>query len=161
MLITKPKHGRAYAFNKLDNARYVEFAERYSYCKRWGFRGVAAFATGTGVYGVVTQVVKGQVIQYGKRRLAVLCIGACTYVCAPALAVITNATKVVNASKAVYTTIGYIGEALEDIGTLWCLPIDLALFGQPIPTGESSRFSQIDKFEDVIKNLPVVGDGDD
>lgn len=160
MLITKPIH-KYYAFQSLTNSTYVEMAETYSSCKRYGFRAVVLFCTGTNTIGILKEISKGVVVQYGKRRFATVVIGSALHICAPAIAVITNATKVVKTCKIVYTTTGYIIEAFEDAGTLGLLPLDFALFGQPIPTGTSKRYSNWDEIEDVIKQLPVVGDGDD
>jgi hypothetical protein len=38
------------------------------------------------------------------------------------------------------------------------LPVDMALFGQPIPTGEVGRFTKWSNISDIIKELPVIGD---
>jgi len=159
MLITKPNHNK-YAFSSVDNATYANFVDIYSRCKRYGFRGVVAFTTGTGTFSVVKGILKGSVVQYGKRRLAAVVLTTSAHICAPAVAVIINATKVVKTCKMIYTTTGYIFEALEDTGTLLLLPLDYALFGQPIPTGAAKRFSNWDEIEDLIKNLPAVGDVD-
>lgn len=84
---------------------------------------------------------QGTVVQYGKRRLATVVIGGATYVCAPAVAVITNATRVVKSCQMVYTTIGYIVEAAEDASHVPFLPLDFILFGQPVPANKDGRFS--------------------
>lgn len=160
MLITKPTH-RYYAFNYLNSTPYIEYAKNYSCCKRYGFRATVAFCTSIGTYGVLKENFKGTVVQYSKRRFATVVLTGAAHVCAPAIAVITNATKVVKTCKIVYTTTGYIFEACEDLGTLMFLLLDLALFGQPIPTGKSKRFANWDEVEDVINNLPVVGDKDE
>lgn len=113
MQITKPPHNR-YALNCLDNATYVKYANVYSGCKRWGVRGIYTFLGVTGLWGVAKEVAQGSVVQYGKRRLATVVIGGATYICAPAVAVLTNATRVVKSCKIVYTSIGYVMEAVED-----------------------------------------------
>lgn len=61
-------------------------------------------------------------------------IGAATYVCAPAVTLITNATRVIKSCKVIYTSVGYVMEASEDASHIPFLPLDLALFGQPIPS---------------------------
>ena len=160
MLIAKPNH-KKFVFCKLDNSTYIKTAKAYSKCKRYGFRGIVAFCTGTGTFSVLKEITKGIVVQYGKRRFAILVITAAAHICSPAVAVLTNATKVIKTCKMVYTTTGYIFEACEDLGCLVYLPLDFALFGQPIPVGEPRRFSNWDEIEDIIKELPVVGDNDD
>ena len=81
-----------------------------------------------------------------------------TYVCAPAIIVITNATRVVKSCKLVYTIVGYVMEAVEDASHIPFLPLDLALFGQPVPANKDCRFSSWSNITDIIDNLPAIGD---
>ena len=157
MQITKPPHNR-YALNCLDNATYVKYVTVYSGCKRWGVRGIYTFLGGTGLWGIAKEVAQGTVVQYGKRRLASIVIGGATYVCAPAVAVITNATRVVKSCKLVYTSVGYVMEAVEDASHVPFLPLDLVLFGQPVPANKDGRFSSWSNITDIIDNLPAIGD---
>ena len=157
MQITKPPHNR-YVLNCLDNATYVKYVNVYSGCKRWGVRGIYTFLGGTGLWGIAKEVAQGSVVQYGKRRLATTVIGGATYICAPAVAVITNATRVVKSCKIVYTSIGYVIEAAEDASHVPFLPLDLVLFGQPVPANKDGRFSSWSNITDIIDNLPAIGD---
>ena len=50
-----------------------------------------------------------------KRRIATVIIGGATYICAPAVAVITNATIVMKSCEVVYTSIGYVMETDDEI----------------------------------------------
>lgn len=97
-------------------------------------------------------------MQYGKRRVVGVFLTGVTYACAPAIAVLTNATKVLRVCKNVYNVVGWGLEAAEDIGTLVFLPVHLALFGQPIPTGDDNRFSNWNRVEDIISSLPGLED---
>ena len=157
MQITKPSHNR-YVLAYLDNETYVKYAHVYSGCKRWGVRGIYAFLGGTGLWGVAKEVARGTLVQYSKRRLATIVIGGATYICAPAVAVITNANCVVKCCKVVYTSVGYVMEAVEDASHIPFLPLDLALFGQPIPANKDGRFSSWSNITDIIDNLPGIGD---
>jgi len=123
MQISKPTHNR-YALNCLDNETYVRYANAYSGCKRWGVRGIYTFLAGTGLWGVGKELAQGTIVQYGKRRLATVVIWGATYICAPAVAVITNATRVVKSCKVVYTSVGYVMEALEDASHVPFLPFE-------------------------------------
>ncbi len=157
MQVTKPVHNR-YALYSLDNATYVKYATVYAGCKRWGVRGIYTFLGGTGLWGVAKEVAQGRVVQYGKCRLASVVIGGATYICAPAVAVITNATRVVKSCKLIYTSVGYVMEACEDASHVPFLPLDFALFGQPIPANKDGRFSSWSNITDIVDNLPVIGD---
>ena len=157
MQISKPGHNK-YALSCLDNATYVKYANVYSGCKRWGVRGIYTFLGGTGLWGVVKEVAQGNVVQYGKRRLATTVIVGATYICAPAVAVITNATRVVKSCKIVYTSIGYVMEAAEDTSHIPFLPLDFVLFGQPVPANKEGRFSSWSNITGILDNLPAIGD---
>ena len=157
MEISKPPHNR-YALHCLDNTTYVKYANVYSGCKRWGVRGIYTFLGGTSLWGVAKEAAQGTVVQYGKRRLATVVIGGASYICAPAVAVITNATRVVKSCKLVYTSLGYVIEAVEDASHVPFLPLDLVLFGQPVPANKDGRFSSWSNITDIIHNLPAIGD---
>ena len=49
-------------------------------------------------------------------------------------------------------------EAAEDFSHVPFLPLDLALFGQPVPANKESRFSSWPNITDIIDNLPAIGD---
>lgn len=106
MQIVKPPHNR-YVLSCLNNTTYAEYATVYSVCKRWGVRGIYTFLGGTNLWGVTKEVVQGGVAQYGKRRISTIVIGCSSCICAPALAVITNVTRVVKCCKIVCITVGY------------------------------------------------------
>ena len=59
----------------------------------------------------------------------------------PAVVVFTNASKIVAVSKSIHSSAAFYFECVEDSTNLAFLPIDLALFGQPIPVGASNRFN--------------------
>ena len=153
----KPPHN-AYALNCLDSNVYEKYANVYSGCKRWGVRGIYMFLGGTGLWGVVKEITQGTLVQYGKRRIAGFVIGSASYICSPAVAVVTNASKVIKSCKVVYVGLGYVIEAFEDASHVPFLPLDLLLFGQPVPANKDGRFSSWDNITDLVNGLPVVGD---
>ena len=123
-----------------------------------GVRGIYTFLGGTGLWRVAKELAQGTVVQYGKRRFATVVISGATYICAPAVAVITNATRVVKSCKVVYTSVGYVMEAVEDASHVPFLPLDFVLFGQPVPANKDGRFSSWSNITDLVSNLPVIGD---
>ena len=139
MQVVKPNHNK-FILRNLDEGQYSRYAKRYSRCKRYGMRGIYCFLTGTGLIEVVKETSKGTVVQYGKRRLAGVVVSLSAYICAPAITVITNSTKIVKVCKRVHTTVSYVGEAGEDMSNLSFLPLDMLIFGQPIPIDKKGRF---------------------
>ena len=103
-----------------------------------------------GVVGIVTDVGKGVVIDYNKRKLAAVCINAGAYILSPAVVVFTNASKIVTISKSVHSSAAFCFECVEDSTNLAFLPIDLALFGQPIPIGAANRFNLFSNHTDFL-----------
>ena len=136
----KPKHGR-FAFRNLNSTQYKRYTQQYSKAKAGGMRCVYGWMSGAGVLDIVTSVSKGVVIDYSKRKLAAVCINAGAYVISPAVVIFTNASKIVNISKSIHSTAAFCFECIEDSTNLAFVPIDLTLFGQPIPVGASNSFN--------------------
>lgn len=148
MLITKPKNNR-YVLHNVDNATYVKSAIGYSNAKKYGLRGIYSYLTGIGLWGVAKEALKGTFIQYGKRRLAIVVVDIGIWVRAPAVAVLTNSTKIVNITKTVYSLVCWAGEASEDLSNVSFILFDIVVFGQPIPLGEPNRFNVWSNFTDI------------
>ena len=58
MEISKPNHNK-FIFKNLDEDTYVEYAKRYSLCKRTGYRGIVCFVSGLGMKDLAIEIVKG------------------------------------------------------------------------------------------------------
>lgn len=157
MQISKPPH-RRYVLSCLNNATYTKYATVYSSCKCWGIKGIYAFLGGTNLWGVVREATQGTIVQYGKERLATAVIAGASYVCAPAVAVLTNATRVVKSCKVVYTTVGAAMELIEDTSHIAFIPLDSLLFGQLIPANKKGRYSTWSNITDIISELPGLSD---
>ena len=148
-ILDKPAHGR-FAFRSLNSTQYKIYARQYSKAKAGGIRCVYAWMSGAGVMGIIKDLSKGVVIDYGKRKLAAVCINAGSYILSPAVVVFTNASKIVNISKSVHSTAAFCFECVEDSTNLAFVPIDLALFGQPIPIGAPNRFNLLRNHTDSL-----------
>ena len=136
----KPMH-RRFVFSNLNSTQYKTYAKQYSRAKASRIRCVYVWMIGTRVVGVVTDLNKGIVIDYSKRKLAAVCINAGAYILSPAVVVSTSASKLVNISKSIHSTASFCFECIEDSTNLAFLPLDLALFGQPVPVGAQNRFN--------------------
>lgn len=91
------------------------------------------------------------VIDYGKQKLATVCINAGAYILSLAVVVFTNASKIGNISKSVHSIAEFCFECVEDSTNLAFVPLDLALFfGQPIPIGASNRFNLFANHTDFL-----------
>ena len=145
----KPLHNR-FALHTLNNTQYRTWATQYSRAKVGGLRCVYGWMTGVGIIGVIQDVGKGVVIDYGKRKFAAVCINLGAYVFSPAVVVFTNATKFVKISKSVHSTAAFCFECIEDSSNLAFIPLDMALFGQPIPIGASNRFNLFSNHTDFL-----------
>ena len=145
----KPAHGR-FAFRGLNSTQYKIYAQQYSKAKAGGIRCVYAWMSGAGAMGVVTDFGKGIIIDYGKRKFAAICINTGAYILSPAVVVFTNASKIVNISKSIHSTASFCFECIEDSTNLAFLPLDIALFGQPIPIGAPNRFNLFSNHTDFL-----------
>jgi len=148
-ILDKPAHS-IFAFRSLNSTQYKIYTQQYSKAKAGGIRCVYGWMSGAGIIGVVTDLGEGVAINYGKRKLAAVCINAGAYIISPAIVVFTNASKIVKISKSVHSTAAFCFECVEDSTNLAFLPIDLALFGQPIAIGGSNRFNLFDTHTDFL-----------
>ena len=145
----KPEH-RRFAFRDLNSTQYKTYVKQYSKAKAGGIRCVYAWASGAGALGIVKDVGKGIVIDYGKRKFAALCLNTGASIFSLAVVVFTNASKLGNASKSIHSAAAFCLECVEDSSNLVFLPIDLALFGQPIPIGAPNRFNLLSNHTDFM-----------
>jgi hypothetical protein len=145
----KPMHNK-YAFCNLNSTQYKTYASQYSRVKAGGIRCVYGWVSGAKVVEILKDVGKDVVIDYGKRKFAAVCINAGAYIILPAVVVFTNSSKLVNISKGVHSTAAFCFECLEDSTNLAFLPLDMALFGQPIPIGATNRFNLFGNHTDFL-----------
>jgi len=136
----RPMHNR-FIFRELNNTDYRHYALQYSRAKSGGIRGIYLYLSGAGIQSLVIDIGKGFIINSGKRKLGIVVLCAISYVTGPTLMVFTNATKVVKIAKNVHVIASYCWETSEDLSNISFLPIDMILFGQPIPLGATNRFN--------------------
>lgn len=106
--------------------------------------------SGTRLLGIVTDVSKGIVIDYAKRKFATVCINASAYILSYAIVVFTNASRIVNIAKNMQSTSAFCFECLKDLTNLSFLPLSLMLFGQQISIGASNRFNLFGNNRDFL-----------
>ena len=140
---SRPAHKR-YVLHYLNDAAYYKFACGYSLGKRNGIRGIYCWAAGMGILEIVKEVVGGQLVLYGRRKAGMVILGGFTWISGPIVPMVSNATQILNITKKIHTGISFAMECFEDSNNLMLLPIDFALFGQPIPVGEPGRFNLIE-----------------
>lgn len=146
MQIVKPPFHQ-YIFANMEEIRY----KSYSYAKRTGIAGIYIWASRCRVLGIVKEIAKGTVVQYGKRKFAAVLINGAIYVWTRAGVVLMNATRVINWAKRAHTVSAYGFECIEDTTNLAFLPMALILFGQPIPMGDENRFNLLGNSSDFFK----------
>ena len=145
----KPAHNK-FAFRNLNVTQYKTYAQQYSKAKAGGIRYVYGWMSGAEVIGVVTNLGKGVVIDYGKRKFGDVCINASVYIFSLTVVAFTNASKIVKISKSVHSTAAFCFECVEHSSNLVYLPLDVALFGQPIPIGAPNRFNLLRNHTDSL-----------
>lgn len=131
MQMPKPSHNR-YLFHNLDEETYGKYFDLYSKAKRNGIRGVYIWASGMGLLGVCTDLVKGEIIQYGREKLAIAILGCAGWCLSPVVCVLSNATVIVKNAYRVHAICAFAFECAEDTSNLTFLPIDMFIFGQPV-----------------------------
>ena len=103
-----------------------------------------------GVWGIVREAATGGIKRYGKKKFATVCISASSWALGPAVTLLTNSTKIIGATTRIHSLVSFAAECIEDGGNLMFLPLDMALFGQPIPVGDPDRFNIMTNVSDFL-----------
>ena len=148
MLITKPTHSK-YVFHYLNNSQYINYSKGYFSAKRNGSRGIYLWASVIRVWGTIREAAAGEVKRYGK-KIATACLSAGSWALGPVVTLLTNSTKIIGAATRIHSLVAFGVECLEDGGNLLFLPLDMVLFGQPIPVGEPDRFNIMTNVTDFL-----------
>jgi hypothetical protein len=107
---------------------------------------------GQNIAHITYEVGKGQLIYWGKRRFGYALVSYVGWVAAPVMPIITNSTKVLKIANFTHRVTSEIFEISENGACAWMYPIDLVVFGQPVPVGSEGRFNIISNATDVFDN---------
>jgi hypothetical protein len=132
---------------------YIKFVNGYSISKKVGVKGVWIFICGSGVCGLCIEAVKGEVRNYGRRKLGTGILAGLAWIAGPVVPLITNSTKIIKFVNATHTSIAFIAETCEDCTNAMWIPLDLILTGQLIPAGEAGRYNLMSGDESLFNFL--------
>lgn len=149
MQINKPSYNK-YLLKNISEEDYKKICKKYSSTKRRVFRTCVALITGNGLIEISSEVIRDQVGVYGRQRIATFVVLGLTYIGTPFVSLITNSTRIVETAKIFHSAIAWCGEAIEDSSNLCYLPLDLVVFGQPIPMGKQNRFNFLTNHTDFL-----------
>jgi hypothetical protein len=136
----KPSHTK-YLLSNCDQEQYQRIFKKYQDAKRYGIRAVIGYVTGAEIYQIIGEVSRGILITWGRRKIAALATVGITWVGGPVVMCFTNATKAVRFAKGIHGVASFTLEVLDDTSNITMLPLDLILFGQPVPMGAPNRFN--------------------
>ena len=85
-----------------------------------------------------------------EKKIATACLSAGSWALGPVVTLLTNSTKIIGAATRIHSLVAFGVECLEDGGNLLFLPLDMVLFGQPIPVGEPDRFNIMTNVTDFL-----------
>lgn len=149
MQISKPGH-RKYIFRDCSEEQYCELVNGYSKGKKYGIRGIYAWCSGQSVAAILKEVAKGSVKSWGRKKLGSVVVVSCTWLSGPIAPMLTNSTRVLKAVRNLHSCSAFLFECVEDTSNLSFLPIDMILFGRPVPVGEENRFNILGNFTDFL-----------
>lgn len=149
MQVVKPPHTK-YLLHKCNNATYAQYFNGYSKAKRLGFRGAVGYLSGQNIAHIAYEIGKGQVIYWGKRRVGYALLSYAGWCAGPVMPMVTNSTKILKAANFTHRLTSEIFEISENGACAWLYPIDLIVFGQPVPVGSEGRFNIISNVTDVF-----------
>jgi hypothetical protein len=145
----KPSHNR-YLLSSCDQEQYRRIFKKYQDAKKYGIRAVLGYVTGAELYQIIGEVARGIIITWGRRKAAALATVGMTWVGGPVVMCFTNATKAVKVAKGIHGAASFTLEVLDDTSNLTMLPLDLLLFGKPVPMGAPNRFNILSNCTDFL-----------
>jgi hypothetical protein len=149
MQIVKPSHNRYILYTCSEN-EYRRIVSGYQKAKKFGFRTTIGYLSGQNIGLIGYEICKGQIQYYARRKVGYAIISGVSWVAGPIAPMITNSTKVIKVLRIAHSCVSVGFEVFEDMSCAWMFPIDLAVFGQPIPIGNEGRFNIMSKSLDVL-----------
>ena len=106
----------------------------------------------TGVWVIVREAATDGVKWYRKKKFETFCLSVEGWGLGPVTTLLTNSSRIINATTRLHSVISFGAECLEDTGNLIFLPLDMALSGQPIPISGPDRFNIMTNFNDLLSD---------
>jgi hypothetical protein len=151
MQIVKPTHN-SYILHTCSENEYRRIVCGYQKAKKFGFRTTVGYLIGQNIGLIAYEIGKGQIRYYARRKVGCALISGISWVAGPIGPMVTNSTKVIKGLRIAHSCVSFGFEVCEDISCAWMLPIDLVVFGQPIPIGNEGRFNVMSKSLDILED---------
>lgn len=149
MQIVKPPHNK-YLLRNVDEEIYIKYYHGYAKAKKTGFRSAVGFLSGQGICTIAWELGKGQIICYGKKRLGYAIVGGLSWLAGPIMPIITNSTKALKVARFAHRTASEVMEISENGCCAFLLGVDMVVFGQGVPVGDTGRFNIMDNCTDIF-----------
>lgn len=120
--------------NNMNPVARKKFKEQYRKAKNYGIKAAYGVIIGVGVLEVTTDFTKGEIIRYGRRRVGLLILLACTHVNLGLVPLITNSTKIIKYAKTAHSVTSCICRCAHDASEVLLVALDFLLFGEYVPS---------------------------
>ena len=127
--------------------------ERYRKAKKLGIKAAWGVVTGAGVFEIGKEVVKGAVVNKGKKKIGALIILGCSHVGLGALSLVTNSTKLLNYTKKAHSITSCIYRCAHDASEVPFVALDFLVFGEYVPSCSSNEYQWLNVTSDALSNF--------
>jgi hypothetical protein len=131
-----------------------KFKERYRSWKGYFLKGTWGVVTGAGLMElateVVTEVVKGETLKHGKKKVGSLILLGCTHIGLSAVPMITNSTRIIKLVKTAHSITSGIYRCAHDASEVPLIALDFILFGEYVPSCPPDGYQLLNVSSDAL-----------
>jgi hypothetical protein len=127
--------------------------DKYRNAKKFGIRSAWAVVSGVGIIELTSEMVRGQVVHYGKKKIGTLLLLTCTHFGVASIPLITNSTKVIKYAKKIHSVSGSIYRCAHDITEVPLIALDFLVFGEYVPSCPADGYQLFNVASDVLDSV--------
>jgi hypothetical protein len=139
--------------SRMSPAAREQLKEKYRTAKKYGIKAAWGVVTGAGLLEVGKEVVKGEVINRGKKRIGSLILLGCSHVGLGAIPLVTNSTKFLKYAKKAHSVTSCVYRCTHDASEVPLVALDFIVFGEYVPSCRENGYQLFNVSSDVLSNL--------
>ena len=109
--------------------------------------------TGSGVLELTKEVVKGEIIQHGRKKAGSLVLLGCSHIGFSAVTTITNSTRIIRYAKKAHSVTSCIYRCAHDASEVPLIALDFLVFGEYVPSCPDDGYQLLNVTSDTLANF--------
>jgi hypothetical protein len=144
--------------SSMNPAARQKLKEKYRVAKRYGIKAAWGVVTGSGVLELTKEVVKGEIVRQGKKKVGALILLGCSHIGLGAVTVVTNSTKVIKYAKKAHSVTSCIYRCAHDASEVPLIALDFLVFGEYVPSCPDNGYQLFNVSSDALDQIAQLND---